>query len=91
MRERLAEGYYQPDQKMVVTIWVATDVRSPPGGFEESDPRIMPEEKWARFCDHIDHGYEEGELENAQAELLDAWMDEWDPEPDEEDEDDEQA
>ena len=49
MQKRIAEGYYQPDHKMVVTIWVAKDVRSPPAGFRPNDPRIVA--SWASWPD----------------------------------------
>jgi hypothetical protein len=87
MQKRIAEGFYQPDQKMVVTIWIAKDVRSPPSGFQPGDPRIIPEEKWAKFVSHIDTHRHEDQLNAAQSQLLDEWLTEWEVEHEEDDDD----
>jgi hypothetical protein len=72
MQKRIARGMYRPDQKMVVTIWVGDDARSGP----DNDRRVS-EETWTRFCNHINRGLYEGQLEDAQASLLHEWLTDW--------------
>jgi hypothetical protein len=57
---------------MVVTIWVGADARH-----GDNNEHRVTEAQWAAFVDSINRGQFEGQLEDAQAELLHEWLDEW--------------
>jgi hypothetical protein len=75
VQRRIDAGEYTPDQKLLVTVWVAADVRSLPHDLAPDDPRRMTEADWVAFPNRLS-GWKLGELENAQSRLLDEWLDE---------------